>query len=194
MFENWLDEALPPQSTTTRPEATIVAGPDPGHALSEHGPASQVRSTDHRWLKCSGCRGDIGIPSDWVQSTVDCPQCGTAAHLPGRVLYRPAADGQPTGSHEPRPSCSTPVVPPSARRASLELGRKADGALTCGILSVLLGWTVLVPFVGLCFYNEALTLAKNERVPVPGKATTGLILSLLFGIAQGLAVLIRLNR
>jgi hypothetical protein len=98
--------------------------------------------------------------------------------LGGKVLYRPA-QGDPV-----------PVRKPASPTASLELNRQADWVLIFGVLSVVLGWTVLVPFFGLCCYLWAYDTAKSERVLVPSKATIGLLLSLLFGAGQGLAMIL----
>jgi hypothetical protein len=40
-------------------------------------------------------------------------------------------------------------------------GREADCTLFCGILSVFLGWTILVPLIGLPYYDRASKLAKE---------------------------------
>ena len=72
---------------------------------------------------------------------------------------------------------------------SLELGRESDSTLIWGILSVVLGWTVLVPGYAILCYVYASHLAEKERVPVPRKAIVGLILALLFGAMQTIALI-----
>jgi hypothetical protein len=63
--------------------------------------------------------------------------------------------------------------------------------MTFGILCVFFGWTILMPIASLiCFFAEdgISALAKKESVPVPVRATIGLILTFVFGGAQTLAV------
>lgn len=133
------------------------------------------------WISCHGCKGEVGIPEDWNQNSVECPSCGERVIVSGQILYRPPSV-KPVG----------PVVD-SAQLAvttpSLELQRKADLTLTWGVVSIVLGWTIIVPLIALCVYLETSDLAKKEQVPTPGKSMTGLILALLFGIVQGLAVI-----
>jgi hypothetical protein len=142
---------------------------------------------DYRWIKCKRCKGELGIPSDWPQDTVECPQCGTAVqvwiHVHGKVLYRPAQ-----GEASQTQSEATTTAP-GPRSPSTELSHQAEIVLMWGILSVALGWTFMVPLTGLRVYNEAFAMARKERVPVPWKATLGLGLALLFGAAQGLAII-----
>lgn len=134
-----------------------------------------------QWIKCRGCGGEVGIPAGWPENEVECPECGLTVQIKGKVLYRPP-------SAPPAP-LTAPVLAP--RGPSLELIRKADMPMICGILSVVLGWTFIVPIFGICGYSDTFSMAKKEQVPVPGKATVGLVLCLLFGAAQGLAVISR---
>jgi hypothetical protein len=50
------------------------------------------------------------------------------------------------------------------------------------------GLDFFVPLLGICCYWDASTMAKRPGLPVPTKATVGLVLSLLFGGGQCLAV------
>jgi len=143
-------------------------------------PASSGHGEDHRWIKCTGCKGDVGIPSDWTESTADCPQCGTAVQVKGGVLYRPPVQSNPLPAQQQ----------PATRTPSLDLNRLADWVMVWGVLSVVLGWTFLTPFFGICVYIDASRMAKKEQVLVPSKATIGLVLCLLFGAGQGLAVIL----
>jgi hypothetical protein len=111
----------------------------------------------------------------------------------GGILYRPAAPvQQPELFRRLVSDSSTPSPAPQPVRQSsggLQLAGEAQTTLILGVLSVVLGWTIIVPFLGVVSYLGASTVAEREHVPVPGKATAGLILSLLFGIAQGIAVI-----
>jgi hypothetical protein len=149
--------------------------------------APKDQSEDYRWIRCRGCKGEVGIPSDWPHDTVECPQCGMAVqvwiHVHGKVLYRPAQGDAPQMQ-----SGETATLLASSPRP--ELSHQAELVLIWGILSVVLGWTFIVPLTGLCMYNEAFTMARTQRVLVPWKATLGLGLALLFGAAQSLAIVI----
>lgn len=138
----------------------------------------------HRWVKCKGCGGEIGIPANWEDETVECPECREQVRVHGKVLYRKPADQK-----APEPAFVQVVAPSIKKTPSLELEKEADSALTFGILSIFLGWTFIVPFIGLCQYLGASSMADKEKVRVPTKATTGLILSIVFGACQGLAVI-----
>jgi hypothetical protein len=142
---------------------------------------------DYRWIRCKGCKGEVGIPSDWSQDTVDCPQCGMAVQVRGGVLYRPPIQADP-------PPVQQPVTAVAHPTPSLKLSGRAISSMVWGLLSVGLGWTVIVPFIGLCCYLFASETAKEERVLVPWQGTLGLALSLLFGAAQGLVVIIHFLR
>jgi hypothetical protein len=100
----------------------------------------------------------------------------------------------PTPPSPPPPVEDDENPPPRKRRVagpkgpSVELIGEADHVLIWGIVCVLLGWTVIVPLITLDRYSSASKLAKEEGVPTPTKATIGLIIALLFGIAQVLTV------
>lgn len=89
----------------------------------------------------------------------------------------------------PRTPSVAPVVSRGASaEPSVALLRMADAALIWGCLSIVLGWTVFVPAIGVDRYSDAAKQAKKEDVPVPAKATVGLLLALLFGIVQTLTM------
>lgn len=155
-------------------------------------PARRTASEEYLWIKCRGCGGEVGVPSDWDGPGVQCPSCGLTVQVHGKVLYRPPASSpQNVAPAAESPTRTQPAVS-VPKSPSLELGRKSDGAMVCGILSVVLGWTVLVPFVGIAFYSDASVMAEKERIPVPRKAVVGLILSLLFGTIQTIAMIAHL--
>ena len=137
---------------------------------------------DCRWIRCRGCGGEVGIPSSWTDSNVACPQCGQVVQAKGGILYRPAVQTVP-------PPQRRQALAPTAKGPSLELLQACDKVMVCGILSVVLGWTIIVPLLGICGYSVISEQAKKEQVLVPGKATLGLVLSLLFGAVQGLALI-----
>lgn len=155
-------------------------------------PAADDAPEAVRWIKCRGCGGEVGIPPGWGEPSVDCPECGASVQVHGKVLYRPPSTVQALGAPLPAP---VQIGALSVRKAAnLELERAADKTMICGILSVALGWTVLVPLFGLCYHSEASAKAKEEGIPVPTKATVGLLLCLLFGAVQGLAVIAHLSK
>jgi hypothetical protein len=134
---------------------------------------------DHRWFTCRGCQGAVGVPLDWRDNTVECPECNASVQVNCKVLYRPPAAAPST----------TAVGPAIQKSASHELSSKSQSALVLGIASIVLGWTFVVPLIGMCYYWEAASHAEKEKIPVPGKATVGIALSLVFGVIQGLSVL-----
>jgi hypothetical protein len=146
---------------------------------------------DYRWIKCVGCGGEVGIPSDWSASTVECPKCGLSVQVGGGILYRPPAPVQrPELFRRPDSDSSSPSPQPVRQSSgSLYLAGKAQATLILGVMSVVLGWTFIIPFIGCAQYLDTSTQAEKENVPVPGKATAGLILCLIFGIAQTIAVI-----
>jgi hypothetical protein len=115
---------------------------------------------------------------------VECPRCGACVQVNGRVLYRPRTDPTPAPSPAPLTIAATTVKAPS-----LELRGKAETTLIWGLTSIVLGWTAIVPLMGFAYYSDTASMATNERVPVPGKATGGLALSLLFGGVQVLTLI-----
>lgn len=141
---------------------------------------------DYHWIKCGGCGGEIGIPPDWKGSTAECPKCGASVQVNVGILYRPPAQIQ-----SPASTFSPPLHPtsPSQRNGSIELGRLADKTMIWGIVCILLGWTMIVPVICLVVYSWTADQARKEQVLIPTRANIGLILALLFGIGQGIAVL-----
>jgi hypothetical protein len=93
-----------------------------------------------RWIRCEGCRGEVGIPSDWNESTVDCPECGMAVQVLGRVLYRTV---QPVAHSVPQ---QAPPPTPAPRTRSLDrliesLLKHAFTAIGASVvMACLIGW------------------------------------------------------
>src|SRR4051794_41063871 len=73
------------------------------------------------WLKCKGCSGEVGIPTDLNEPTVECPQCGQSVQVRGRVLYRPASQGELT-THGPTNSVAPTSSSPSLILKTPSLG------------------------------------------------------------------------
>lgn len=138
----------------------------------------------HRWVKCRGCGGEIGIPTDWKDDTVECPECREQVRVNGKVLYRPAEETQ-----APQTPLVQVIAPSIKKTPSLKLEKAADSALTWGIVCIVLGWTIIIPLLSLYQYCEVSSKADKEQLRVPTKARVGLILTLLFGICQGFAVI-----
>jgi DNA-directed RNA polymerase subunit RPC12/RpoP len=156
--------------------------------------AFDTASEDYLWIKCRGCGGEVGVPSEWDEPDVECPSCGLTVQVQGRVLYRPPVSSPQNVA--PAAELPTRTQPPTTfpKSPSLELGGRADWAMTWGILSVALGWTVLVPLLGLHYYLLAANSAQNEGVQLPRKALVGVILSLPFGAVQTIALIAHLNK
>jgi hypothetical protein len=153
----------------------------------------RTATDDHLWMKCRGCGGEVGVPSNWGNPAVQCPSCKLTMQVQGEVLFRPPTHGIANFAAAPQSATLTNSQHSLLQSPSLELGRESDWAMVWGILSVVLGWTVLVPLFGLVGYGEASTLARKEGVPIPRRAIVGLILSLLFGTVQTIALVARLT-
>jgi hypothetical protein len=151
--------------------------------------AANSQSEDYRWIKCLGCAGNVGIPLDWKENTVECPHCGLSIQGRTRFLYRPAPDQAPAISSAP-----ASAVASSQKVPSLDLANKSQTTMLWGIASIVLGWTIVVPVLTLCLYCDTSTIAEKERLQVPGKATFGLVLALLFGVVQGFAAIAHLAK
>jgi DNA-directed RNA polymerase subunit RPC12/RpoP len=149
----------------------------------------RIAPDDYLWIKCKGCGGEVGFPANWDDPGVECPSCGLTIPVHGRILYRPVVSGLPSLAPTPQLPTTTVFPSPIQRGPSLELAGMADWTLTWGILSIVLGWTVLVPLLGLIHYLGALHLAEKEKIQVPRKALVGNILSLLFGTVQTIALI-----
>jgi hypothetical protein len=72
---------------------------------------------------------------------------------------------------------------------SMDLVRHSESTFHFGILSVLLGWTILVPLIGIGVYINACQIAKQERIQTPIKATIGFAMCFLFGTVQSFSML-----
>src|SRR5450755_1656501 len=136
-------------------------------------PSSGTRRTapeEYLWIKCGGCDGEVGVPSDRDDAGVECPSCGLAVQVHGRVLYRPPASPAQGVAPTAEPPICTQLPISLLKSPSLQLGRKSDAAMIWGIMSVVLGWTAIVPIFGLAYYCDASTMAEKEGMPVPRKA------------------------
>lgn len=150
------------------------------------------RRSDVKWLRCQGCKGEIGIPFAMREKLVKCPGCGLPVNLSETILFRPAAPAVPSPSAPSAPAHQLNAQHQPAR-PSIELLRSADKVFNWGIACIVLGWTILVPFIAYCSYYNISQDARKENALVPGKATIGLVLSLLFGVAQGAAMIAKVN-
>jgi hypothetical protein len=155
----------------------------------QHEPTASNPPAEYRWVKCIGCEGEIGVPATWEGDTADCPQCGTQVRVDGRLHYRPPSRPTPLPTAKPPAS----IALPAPKVPSVDLQREADRAMILGILCVFFGWTVLVSLFSLCYYSDVSSLAKKEGIPVPLRATIGLIFTLVFGGMQTLALIVKLN-
>lgn len=46
-----------------------------------------------QWIRCDGCKGEVGIPSDLDASSVTCPKCGSIVGIEaGTIKWRPASN------------------------------------------------------------------------------------------------------
>jgi len=75
---------------------------------------------------------------------------------------------------------------------SVALQGQAEKVLVGGVLSIILGWTVVVPLFTVVQYTDTANAARKENVATPGKATAGLVLALLFGSVQILTLIAKL--
>jgi hypothetical protein len=128
------------------------------------------------WLTCRGCDGDVGIPSSVQSGSVECPGCGSELKINGRVLYQP-----------PKRAVAANEI--QATVPSLDLVRKADRIMLLGLSCIVLGWTMIVPFITLVIYLECSEEAGKEKIVTPGKAKFGLVLAVLFGVVQGFMII-----
>jgi hypothetical protein len=58
-----------------------------------------------------------------------------------------------------------------------------------GLSCIVLGWTMIVPFITLVIYLECSEEAGKEKIVTPGKAKFGLVLAVLFGVVQGFMII-----
>jgi hypothetical protein len=150
--------------------------------------AGSERPDSHLWVRCRGCKGEVGVPQDWQDATVECPSCREVLQVRGKILYRPPVEAKPAAA----PPQMAPARPSAEDLATIN--RKAEVSLVWGLLSIFLGWTFFVPLLGFCYYCDTFSLANKAKVPVPGKGFAGMLLSLLMG-GLHLAVLIaRMSR
>jgi len=87
------------------------------------------------------------------------------------------------------------LSPKSAEKPELiqELEKRAQWSFILGIGSIVFGWTFLMPLFCGAVYIDTCNVASKHNRAIPGKATVGLILAILFGGFQMLAVLKKNN-
>jgi hypothetical protein len=98
---------------------------------------------DIRWLPCNGCGGEIGVPADWVDFQVKCPECGTTVKGHGTLLYRSANVVQPIAlgaqePSEPRPEYEQAYEMAVSKKKPLVIfvgvpAHKVKGAIAIGL-------------------------------------------------------------
>jgi hypothetical protein len=153
--------------------------------------AAKETARNIEWITCRACKGEIGVPTALREKLIACPGCGLGIRLSDSILFRPTATLAPAPA--PNPSAPQSAVHRQPAKASVELLRYADVVLNWGIASIVLGWTILAPLLGLFYYLYVAEEAKKENTLVPGKATVGLALSLLFGVGQVAAMIAKLT-
>ena len=156
--------------------------------------AAKETASDIEWITCRGCKGEIGVPFAMRERLIECPGCGMPHKLSETILFRPATPAAAAPEMTALEAVAwaraqIPVVGNQPAKASVALLRSADTAFNWGIASIVLGWSIIVPFIGFFQYIDVSNAAKKENTVVPGKATIGLALSLLFGVAQGVAII-----
>jgi len=164
------------------------------HPSNDETGACSAPTTEIEWIKCRGCKGEIGVPSALRERQIECPGCGLVHKLSETILFRPPAPAVTAPAPPPLAPTRQPEPQNQPAMASVALLRNADVTLNWGIASIVLGWTILVPLIGFIYYSAVADEAKKENTLVPGKATIGLVLSLLFGVAQGAAMIAHANR
>lgn len=81
--------------------------------------ASDPQTDGTRWVACTGCNGELGIPSSWSEPVAKCPNCGrdVAIETVPQVLWRPKASLTNSAREEnavaAQPLDSTGNVPPT---------------------------------------------------------------------------------
>src|SRR5262245_41237419 len=99
--------------------------------------------TDCRWLPCRGCGGEVGVPLDWAEDNVACPECGPRVQIRSEIQYRAPSEKDD----------SQKQVPEREAKVSNTFLNE-DSSLGFGLASIVLGWTLIVPFLGfLAFIN-----------------------------------------
>lgn len=74
-------------------------------------PAGTVED-ELRWLPCSGCSGEVGVPPDWGEAAVRCPKCGASVEVrqpQAGVVWRPGAGASQTSSNSADPPAAEAV-------------------------------------------------------------------------------------
>jgi len=167
--------------------------------------AIDPQTDNTRWLACTGCSGEIGIPLDWIAPKVKCPNCGreVAIETVPQVLWRPkqtVADSQrkddtvvippdvlPSNEppiHKPEISFHSPspgkVYRPSTDSAQQLTNGFAMTGLGLGIASVFLSFIGIIPILAIIF--SGIGLAKSHERGGVGQvqAWIGLILGIVF--------------
>ena len=81
--------------------------------------ASDPQIDGTRWVACTGCNGELGIPSNWSEPVAKCPNCGrdVAIDTVPQVLWRPKPSAGNSGREKiavaTQPQNSTMSVPPT---------------------------------------------------------------------------------
>jgi hypothetical protein len=140
----------------------------------------------HRWLKCIGCKGEVGLPHDWDEPSVSCPRCGEVIITNPKILYRPEERPAPPPV-PPRPPLSLPLQPTAAGPSLIG---KADVALAWGVACMFFGWTVIVPLISVCCLLNVNSAAKAQNAAYPTRAVIATILTVTFGFIQAFAMFV----
>lgn len=164
------------EHSPVRPKQHFATSDDKQH----NAPINPTAPTgNYRWVACQDCDGEIGIPADLTEGVVTCPECSATIKLHGTILYRKKKSPNTTAT----PTTQKAKVP------SATLETSAERTLACGIASIVLGWTVIVPAVGGLFFLGSINQSASEKVAVPTKAWIGFGLIATFGFFQTITVL-----
>lgn len=165
--------------------------------------ASDPQTDSIRWVACTGCNGELGIPSSWSEPAAKCPNCGRDVGIDTvpQVLWRPKPSVTTNSQREEnavatQPQNSTTSVPPT-RTTSEDPSTgsgfrpRADSAqpmtnglavtgLCLGIASVFLAFIGIIPILAIIFSGLGLAKAHARGGAGQVQAWIGLVLGIVF--------------
>jgi hypothetical protein len=172
-------QPLGPTDQTVDVETCGVEESCPNSACA-NGPLLQQDNNGITWLRCSGCSGEVGIPSQRSQCGAKCPNCGTP------ITRTVSEEASQQSSPPPRTfstAASRPRGQPHIRvsgRPSLQPNGYATTGLCLGVSSIFLAFIGIIPILAIVFSGIALAKASERGGSGRTSAWIGLVLGIVY--------------
>ena len=186
-----------PLAGAAEPEKPLPTGPEAQESETASEPTAEAPCVsnvpridamtvdDRRWIPCSGCSGEIGLPPDWKEETALCPKCGTSVPILAsqpEVQWRPRSEPAVKTAQLDSSATAQSAPYPAPGQTDLPANGYAVTGLSLGIASVFLYFIGIIPLLAIIFSGIGLAKVKERQGKGQVQAWIGLVLGIVFSI------------